>query len=46
MRKKCGGTDRKRLGELKISGLLWEEDYEKPMKTGQKQGEIQLCCFS
>jgi hypothetical protein len=24
---------------------LWRADYEKPMRTGHKQGEIQLNCF-
>jgi hypothetical protein len=25
---------------------LWREDYEKPVRTGHKQGEMQLNCFS
>jgi hypothetical protein len=26
--------------------LLWRMDYEKPMRTGYKQGEMRLTCFS
>jgi hypothetical protein len=31
---------------LKARGALWRADYEKPMRTGHKQGEMQLSCFS
>jgi hypothetical protein len=27
-------------------GSMWRVDYEKPMRTGHRQGEMQLSCFS
>jgi hypothetical protein len=29
-----------------VSEDLWRVDYEKPVRTGHKQGEMQLNCFS
>jgi hypothetical protein len=29
-----------------LCGIMWRADYEKPMRTGHKQGETQLSCFS
>jgi hypothetical protein len=28
------------------SRWIWRVDYEKPMRTGHKEGEMQLNCFS
>jgi hypothetical protein len=28
-----------------VMSLLWRSDYEKPMRTGHKQGEMRLNCF-
>jgi hypothetical protein len=29
-----------------LESYMWRADSEKPMRTGQKQGEMQLNCFS
>jgi hypothetical protein len=31
---------------LIVGATLWRVDYEKPMRTGHKQGEMQLNSFS
>jgi hypothetical protein len=36
----CGNSQRQRDRDL------WRAGYEKPMRTGQKQGKMQLNCFS
>jgi hypothetical protein len=31
---------------LNLKEYVWRADYGKPMRTGHKQGEMQITCFS